>query len=97
MEPDDEDDRALDAQVDGQTDKCEPDQPQRSILPFFAYICQLPENDRGSANLNQAVQPESGKGNGSGLQAANASTNTPTMFQPRVAASSLRPRLRSRA
>ena len=29
--------------------------------------------------------------------AANASTNTPTMFQPRVAASSLRPRFRSRA
>ena len=67
MEPDDEDDRALDAQVDGQADEGEPDHPHRPALPFFAYVRQFPQDDGGCANLNQAVQPESGECNGSGL------------------------------
>ena len=65
METDDESGSALDGQINGKTDECEPDQTYRSALPFLANFRQFPQDDRGCANLNQAVQCESRKGYGS--------------------------------
>ena len=53
-----EDNRALDAQVDGQTDEGESDQTHRPALPLLAYVRELPEHNGRCANLNEAIQAE---------------------------------------
>ena len=62
-----EDDGALDAQVDGQTDEGDPDQAHRPVLPFLVYVGQFPQDNDGGPDLDQAVKAESRKSDGSGL------------------------------
>jgi len=62
---DDEHDRALDGQIDGQGDESAPDEPYRPSLPVVCDIGQFPEHDGGRPDLDQTVQAEAGESDGS--------------------------------
>ena len=67
MEPDDENDGALDAQVDRQPYERDSDQAQCSLLAIGIDPCQLPQDDGRCSYLDQAVETEAGQGGRLGL------------------------------